>query len=31
MKLEGAEKKATEWQNKYNDLLYENRDIKNKV
>ncbi|VVC38032.1 Hypothetical protein CINCED_3A004058 [Cinara cedri] len=30
LKLEVAEKNVTEWQKKYTDLLYENREIKNK-
>lgn len=31
MKLENAEKNATKWQEKFNDLLYENCEMKNKV
>lgn len=30
-KLEEAEKSSAEWQEKYSELLYENRDMKNKV
>jgi len=31
LQLDSAEKTATEWQKKYNELLNENREVKHKV